>query len=242
MFLLSTSFGLLCSFAAIFRMGSSLETISFEVNLNSSCESYQTPCPFGCCPYAEGVCCLDGFECCQNGQICIPFPISICIGLEEKNGKTDLVSSKSKPFENSLIVCPHGTTLCYEKCCRFEDAVCCDDKEHCCPHGYRCDIPNKRCVQDSKNEIPGRENVYRALSNELPQKLTRKSPIKSCPGGSRFCPSYMSCCIRDNGEWGCCPNLSFPQIQYGDGECCDTIFGHMCCPNNLSVCSVFGCT
>ena len=43
--------------------------------------------------------------------------------------------------------------------------------------------------------------------------------------------------------------LTFKNITYmfflfclGDGECCDTMFGHMCCPDDYPVCKIFGCT
>ena len=30
-------------------------------------------------------------------------------------------------------------------CCPFEDAVCCEDKLHCCPNGYKCDLAKGKC-------------------------------------------------------------------------------------------------
>lgn len=34
-------------------------------------------------------------------------------------------------------------------CCRYENAVCCDDRVHCCPSGSRCDQAGQRCLSDS---------------------------------------------------------------------------------------------
>ena len=39
--------------------------------------------------------------------------------------------------------CPEGSTCCAMStgqfgCCSYQDAVCCDDGEHCCPNGLFC--------------------------------------------------------------------------------------------------------
>ena len=40
--------------------------------------------------------------------------------------------------------CPDGSTCCQMstgqyQCCPLPNAVCCDDRVHCCPSGYSCD-------------------------------------------------------------------------------------------------------
>lgn len=80
---------------------------------------------------------------------------------------------------------------------------------------YRCDLAHDKCIKTTTNES-GR-NFYGAAAFDKPlRKMSEKSSYKSCPGGSRLCPNYMSCCIHDSGGWGCCPNPSLPEIRYGE--------------------------
>ena len=65
-------------------------------------------------------------------------------------------------------------------CCPYDDAVCCEDKLHCCPFGYKCDIARGKCKGNSffketdikdirkveKNEIQGKEDNT-SLQEEL---------------------------------------------------------------------------
>lgn len=107
-----------------------------SVHVNQSCESYETECALGCCPYADAVCCIDGFECCQHGYVCIPF--LICIKAVNSNGQISLTSKKSTPVRSPLFKCPPGTTECGpDRCCLYKQGVCCSDGQHCCPNGYR---------------------------------------------------------------------------------------------------------
>jgi hypothetical protein len=60
--------------------------------------------------------------------------------------------------------CPRGQTSCEiieggYGCCKFENAVCCSDKKHCCPHGETCDLNGGSCKKgrleflfESRNE------------------------------------------------------------------------------------------
>lgn len=54
--------------------------------------------------------------------------------------------------------CPEGETSCPlkdegEGCCPYSEAVCCSDKEHCCPNGYTCDVEEGRCNLNTGNEF-----------------------------------------------------------------------------------------
>jgi len=47
--------------------------------------------------------------------------------------------------------CPKSTTCClmvkgYYGCCPYENAVCCDDKVHCCPNSTRCSLSQLECL------------------------------------------------------------------------------------------------
>eukprot|EP01121_Diplochlamys_sp_Union-15-3_P020779 TRINITY_DN81_c0_g1_i1.p1 TRINITY_DN81_c0_g1~~TRINITY_DN81_c0_g1_i1.p1 ORF type:complete len:139 (+),score=8.78 TRINITY_DN81_c0_g1_i1:43-459(+) len=87
--------------------------------------------------------------------------------------------------------CPSGTcdvtteTCCAASgpdewgCCPYPNAVCCSDKQHCCPKGYKCDTTLSECVQAEIDE-----------------------PMDTCPSGT--CPSTETCCALGT-SWGCCP-------------------------------------
>ena len=50
--------------------------------------------------------------------------------------------------------CPDKSTCCKLKsgewgCCPLPKAVCCSDGEHCCPHGYTCDVATATCSSGS---------------------------------------------------------------------------------------------
>lgn len=204
------------------------------VSAHPSCTSEQTECYLGCCPYADGECCDDGWACCQQGHICVA---GICISLAGKNqSHLSLVSSKATRVENLITPCPSGSTTCgIGKCCPSPDATCCKDGEHCCPYGYRCDIDNKSCSKNADYNYYLPENP----SIELAQTV-RKEPYKSCPGGNRQCPSYMSCCLNDDGGWGCCPNPSSSMYRSKAAQsCCLTIFFHWLCCDDF--CTPLGC-
>uniref|UniRef100_A0A3Q3GYU9 Granulins domain-containing protein n=1 Tax=Kryptolebias marmoratus TaxID=37003 RepID=A0A3Q3GYU9_KRYMA len=57
--------------------------------------------------------------------------------------------------------CPNGMTCCETAdgkwgCCPMpKQAVCCDDKEHCCAEGTTCDTKNMKCISTStKEQLP----------------------------------------------------------------------------------------
>ncbi|XP_055345961.1 progranulin-like [Paramacrobiotus metropolitanus] len=51
--------------------------------------------------------------------------------------------------------CPAGTCSDSETCCQtdqgwgccpYQNAVCCSDKQHCCPNGTTCDLVHQQCT------------------------------------------------------------------------------------------------
>ena len=114
-----------------------------------SCPDGNTCCSnneggYGCCPKPNAVCCTDGKHCCPSGTTC------------------DLPNGTCDKLEEVKVVCPDGQSQCPAKttccpiedkkfgCCPQENAVCCPDKKHCCPAGYKCDVSSGTC---SKEEI-----------------------------------------------------------------------------------------
>jgi len=76
-------------------------------------------------------------------------------------------------------------------------AVCCSDKEHCCPEGYTCDVSagtcNKGLHSMSWNAVAVRD-VDRVFSSNV-----------VCPGGQQECDVGQTCCELDSGSYSCCP-------------------------------------
>ncbi|XP_046691288.1 progranulin-like isoform X3 [Silurus meridionalis] len=131
-------------------------------------------------------------------------------------------------------LCPDGTecqernTCCPTKtgyaCCHYPSAVCCSDKAHCCPQGYRCDLNSRLC---EKQEVPW----YRLLSS--PQIPAQENSVPAPLGKSNdpavsvvYCDNYYTCtdgttcCRTPYGQWTCC--------IYNVGQCCPD--GIHCCP------------
>ncbi|CAF1420698.1 unnamed protein product [Adineta ricciae] len=115
----------------------------------SSCPDGNTCCQlssgqYGCCPLADAVCCSDHLHCCPNGYTC---------DTEHSRCKKKFDRPVNDvPCPGGSSSCPDGSTCCQLQsgdygCCPLEDAVCCSDHLHCCPHGYTCDVEHSRCKQ-----------------------------------------------------------------------------------------------
>ena len=95
---------------------------------------------------------------------------------------------------SSKTVCANGRWM------SFLQAVCCSDHEHCCPHGYTCDVAHGRC---NKGDVT-------ITWFEKTQAESLPEPNVVCPGGQAQCPSGQTCCKLASGQWGCCP---LPQVN-----------------------------
>lgn len=103
------------------------------------------------------------------------------------------------------IICPDGTSECDSNstccidvsggysCCSGVRAVCCADRQHCCPLGTACDVGAGTCPQ---------VNVV-------------------CPDYS-LCPLNQTCCVNASGNgYACCPQPN--AVCCSDGvHCCPT--------------------
>ncbi len=104
---------------------------------------------------------MDGKTCCPNGGACNG---SSCVTID---GNTLLsvpavVGVASTDFDSNLdsfktalcSKCQENTCCAFDGesqygCCPIPGAVCCDDRKHCCPYGYRCD--SNRCVNKRRS-------------------------------------------------------------------------------------------
>nr|XP_015831372.2 granulin a [Nothobranchius furzeri] len=81
----------------------------------------------------------------------------------EKDGSVTAETDKSVPC-NETAACPDDNTCCKTTtgdwaCCPLLEAVCCEDKEHCCPAKTTCDLTTSACISGSdstpmKQKIP----------------------------------------------------------------------------------------
>uniref|UniRef100_H2T2B2 Granulin b n=1 Tax=Takifugu rubripes TaxID=31033 RepID=H2T2B2_TAKRU len=157
-----------------------------------TCEDRNTCCRnsaggYSCCPLPHAECCSDHLHCCYQGTLCdlehhkcvnktvsLPWLSRLPAAPRVQAGLTGVICPDSK------TMCPDGATCCQLPsgsmgCCLFSNAVCCEDKLHCCPEGTRCDL---------------------SVSPEA-------SII--CPDGKSRCQLGHTCCQLASGAYGCCP-------------------------------------
>ena len=97
---------------------------------------------------------------------------------------------------DNLSACPAKTTCCQQDdgsygCCPIPNAVCCNDHIHCCPEGFKCDTKDGHCIKGD-------------LLIEIFKK-TKSMRNVVCPDKQSECPTGSTCCLLDDGNYGCCP-------------------------------------
>uniref|UniRef100_A0A8C7YGZ5 Granulin a n=1 Tax=Oryzias sinensis TaxID=183150 RepID=A0A8C7YGZ5_9TELE len=99
-------------------------------------------------------------------------------------------------------------------CCPLPNAVCCGDKEHCCPEGYTCDLASKSChkLLTLQLETVPLTPVF------LPDDQSQRGPVK--PILNRCDDVYScnvdeTCCRTSHTTWGCClsPNKMLLKLK-----------------------------
>nr|XP_023646390.1 granulins-like [Paramormyrops kingsleyae] len=205
-----------------------------QCNSTASCPGQATCCrtpngDWACCPLPQAVCCDDHIHCCPHGHTCnvaagtCDSPSGPVPWREKRPARISEADEKC----DEQTVCPSGTTCCRQNsrewaCCPLPHAVCCDDHEHCCPKGYKCDVSQKTCNK------PGAPGLSWAQKLPAQMKHGAEANVSAPFGGKDKCDPYSSC-PKDNtccymnkvGRWGCCP---LPKAV-----CCKD--GDHCCPN-----------
>ncbi len=145
---------------------------------------------------------------------------------EEPEGVVQKTRSVSKICPDGRSQCPDSSTCCEVAggrwgCCPLVKAVCCSDKETCCPNGYTCGSGGT-CQKGS--EIISSLNKFPSLkkTHQSPRVVQKVSII--CPDGQSQCPNASSCCKLASGQWGCCPVVK--------AVCCTD--KETCCPNGYT--------
>lgn len=194
----------------------------FSSDSEQTC-SYGTPCleqeacDNFCCPFKGATCCSDKKHCCPSGYTC-----DLLEGKCKKRSELLSLVALTNPGRLNTVECPggkeecpDGTTCCKlpsgkHGCCPHLKATCCADGKHCCPHGYRCNSFETKCVKRN-------ETVPFSYTIEYIKRLY----IIICPGNQDNCPNGNTCCKSTSGGYGCCP---IPHAV-----CCSD--GKNCCPN-----------
>uniref|UniRef100_A0A3Q3EXI5 Granulin b n=1 Tax=Labrus bergylta TaxID=56723 RepID=A0A3Q3EXI5_9LABR len=104
--------------------------------------------------------------------------------------------------------CPGKATCCKTAgggwaCCPLPQAVCCSDREHCCPKGYRCNVAEQTCDKPGALSLPWLQKIP-ALHTE--NKDDADVPCDTM--GVYHCPGRDTCCRISDTEWACCPSPS----------------------------------
>lgn len=198
----------------------------------ASCPTNTTCCKMSsglwtCCPLPQAVCCADHIHCCPNGYICdvqagVCHKGSISIPLVTK--MPTIVKGEASDVQcDGTVKCESGMTCCRNTsgqwdCCPLPQAVCCEDKVHCCPNGYTCDVEQGSCLKNAASFSWTASKAAMVKSLEKSRTLAIKcDEAVSCPAGS-------TCCQRRSGGWGCCPLTA--------AVCCAD--HEHCCPNGYT--------
>lgn len=224
-----------------------------------SCQEGQTCCPlpdaeFGCCPLDNAVCCSDGIHCCPENtkcdlekQACLHENIFGQILYQSLTANREAAASTTT-LESNIddVICPDKEFTCREGqtccalneggygCCPMPDAVCCDDKIHCCPKDTTCDVESGACVSNwglpwlnQKWTVPEVIKVT-ALDDFMGLDVVRFENSTLLDGDCGT--DHVECNTPDGLTSWCCPE---------DYSCCPTkIYG--CCPYTGSTCCADG--
>ncbi|XP_047213527.1 progranulin-like [Girardinichthys multiradiatus] len=189
---------------------------------------------WGCCPLPKAVCCADGSHCCPENYKCNEDKTTCIKGEVEIPWYTKLPAITSVQADYSNVrcnmdhQCPKHTSCCRLftgewGCCPLQNAVCCSDKEHCCPQGYTCNVFSKTCqkVIMLQLETLPLTPVY------LPEYHLQLTPLKpreiQCDDQTS-CQDSETCCRTSPTTWGCCPSPH--------AVCCSDM--KHCCPTGYT--------
>ncbi|XP_008414663.1 granulin a isoform X1 [Poecilia reticulata] len=182
---------------------------------DTTCCFMQSCKKWGCCPLPKAVCCADGSHCCPENYKCNEDKTTCIKGEVEIPWYTKLPAITSVQVDLNNVQCdddhqcPERTSCCKLftgewGCCPLQNAVCCSDKEHCCPEGYTCDVVSNSCQKlillqlEKLPLIPVFLPEYRLELAPLKPRVVQCDEQKSCPDDN-------TCCRTSATTWGCCP-------------------------------------
>ncbi|XP_041673046.1 granulin a [Cheilinus undulatus] len=206
---------------------------------HTSCPHSATCCfmksaqKYGCCPLPYAVCCSDGSHCCPTGYKCsehqtctkgevvIPWYTKI-------PAITRVPSYPGSVHCDDQSQCPDHTTCCQLStgqwgCCPLEEAVCCQDKKHCCPEGYTCDLASGSCQKLIMLQLEMVPLTLVLLPEPVPRLPHSEHRDVKCDD-TTSCEDGQTCCKMSATTWGCCP--------LPDAVCCSDRLH--CCPKGYT--------
>uniref|UniRef100_A0AAX7SP20 Granulins domain-containing protein n=1 Tax=Astatotilapia calliptera TaxID=8154 RepID=A0AAX7SP20_ASTCA len=226
---------------------------SIPCNDSVACADGSTCCKtlkgdWACCPLPQAVCCDDHIHCCPHSKVC-NLAAETC---DDPRGFSPPVSWLTKVAALTLEVedekcdektrCPWGSTCCKMNsgqwaCCPLPQnsflvsfqAVCCNDHEHCCPKGYKCNVAEGTCDKPGGLSVAWLQKIP-ALQEELGQTVSH--PTQNMCDTQTSCPRDTTCCFMEKEhKWGCCPLPNAVCCKDGN-HCCPS--GHTCEPHHFS--------
>ncbi|XP_043957402.1 granulin a [Gambusia affinis] len=201
---------------------------------DTTCCFMQSSQKWGCCPLPKAVCCADGSHCCPENYKCNEDKTTCVRGEVEIPWYTKLPAVTSVQVDPNNIQCdddhqcPEHTSCCKLftgewGCCPLQNAVCCSDKEHCCPEDYTCDVVSNSCQKLILLQL----ETVPLTPVFLPEYHLQLTPLKhrnvQCDG-QKSCPDDNTCCRTSATTWGCCPAPN--------AVCCSDM--KHCCPSGYT--------
>ncbi|XP_015248492.1 PREDICTED: granulins-like isoform X1 [Cyprinodon variegatus] len=197
---------------------------------------------WGCCPLPKAVCCTDGSHCCPEGYKCNEEENTCLQGEVQIPWYTKIPAISRVQADDSNMRCdddhhcPEHTSCCMLftgewGCCPLQNAVCCSDKEHCCPQGYSCDVLSKTCQKAIMLQL----ETLPLTPVFLPEYHLQLTPLKhkDVPCDEQTsCPDNETCCRTSSTTWGCCPSPN--------AVCCSDM--KHCCPQGSTCTDEGSCT
>ena len=150
--------------------------------------------PNAMCPDKK-MSCQDNMTCCETesgSYDCCPLP-NVRLLLFNQFHSRRFCTQYTLEISKSFVWCLSSL-----------QAVCCSNRNQCCPNGYTCDTKERTC-------IPGLTTVQ--WHEKIPAKLKSVKVGKECPGGKSSCSDNATCCPLPSGGYGCCP-LPNVSIEY----------------------------
>ncbi|KAF7665096.1 hypothetical protein LDENG_00155320 [Lucifuga dentata] len=226
----------------------SLLTDNNKCDKSTSCPSQSTCCKtatggWACCPLPQAVCCDDHLHCCPHDTVCNleaetcddvsgfmpPLPWVLKVSTLPSEGQNEKCDRQT--------MCPRDTTCCKIEsgqwaCCPLPQAVCCNDHEHCCPKGYKCNVAEQTCDKPGTLSLPWVQKIPALHRVPTQANIIVSQPAKNMCDAHTSCPMDTTCCFMNKAhKWGCCPLPKAVCCNDGD-HCCPS--GHTCDPHQSS--------
>ncbi|TDG97743.1 hypothetical protein EPR50_G00210800 [Perca flavescens] len=215
-----------------------LLTDNSKCDKTTSCPGKSTCCKtesggWPCCPLPQAVCCDDHVHCCPHSTVCnleaesCDDPSGFLPSLRWVEKVLALTAEVEDEKCDKQTMCPGGTTCCNKgseqwACCPLPQAVCCNDHEHCCPKGYKCNMAEQTCDKPGDLSLPWLQKIP-ALQKEPSRAVSSPAlPARNMCDAQTSCPRDTTCCFMEKThKWGCCP--------LPNAVCCSD--GNHCCPS-----------